>query len=177
MTTYRDANTVSQQANRNQLKNTVFAWAFVKAFLSMAKSLPTPVESIYNAFVRLFVNDAISTPEPGINAILPGYPSKTYGYGIPVRIVAAVPGATGVTVSYAFQEGISNPTDMLRVMLYNKTTGAIQIASQVFGAEDLSTILLPSEDILAGDVGFLAAYTTNELDTESTPIVVFTDLV
>lgn len=44
--------TVAQTDNRIQMANAVLAWQFLAMFMSNAKGLRKPLESVYNAFVR-----------------------------------------------------------------------------------------------------------------------------
>ena len=50
--------TVSQTDSRNRMSNTVMAWQFLSVFFAFAGALRKPLESTYNAFVRLFKNFA-----------------------------------------------------------------------------------------------------------------------
>lgn len=50
--------TVSQTDSRNRMTNTVMAWQFLSVFFAYAGALRKPLESTYNAFVRLFKNSA-----------------------------------------------------------------------------------------------------------------------
>ena len=52
--------TVAQTANRVKMANAVLAWQFLSSFMSNAKGLRKPLESIYNAFVRTVVSDMSS---------------------------------------------------------------------------------------------------------------------
>ena len=48
--------TVAQTENRVKMANTVLAWQFLAIFMSYAKGLRKPLESVYNAFVRSVIN-------------------------------------------------------------------------------------------------------------------------
>ena len=50
--------TIAQTDSRNQMANTVMAWQFLSVFFAFAGALRKPLESTYNAFVRLFKNSA-----------------------------------------------------------------------------------------------------------------------
>lgn len=52
--------TTAQTDSRNQMANTVLAWQFLSVFFAYAGALRKPLESTYNAFVRLFKNYANS---------------------------------------------------------------------------------------------------------------------
>ena len=49
--------TVAQTANRVKMANAVLAWQYLSIFMSNAKGLRKPLESVYNAFVRTVVSD------------------------------------------------------------------------------------------------------------------------
>ena len=49
--------TVAQTANRVKMANAVLAWQFLAMFMSNAKAIRKPLESVYNAFVRTVVSD------------------------------------------------------------------------------------------------------------------------
>lgn len=51
--------TVSQTNSRVQMSNTVMAWQFLSVFFAFAGALRKPLESTYNAFVRLFKKFAL----------------------------------------------------------------------------------------------------------------------
>jgi hypothetical protein len=48
--------TVAQTDNRIKMANAVLAWQFLANFMSNAKGLRKPLESVYNAFVRMVKN-------------------------------------------------------------------------------------------------------------------------
>lgn len=52
--------TASQTDSRNQMANTVMAWQFLSVFFAFAGALRKPLESTYNAFVRLYKNFGIN---------------------------------------------------------------------------------------------------------------------
>ena len=56
--------TTAQTESRNQMANTVLAWQFLSVFFAFAGALRKPLESTYNAFVRLFKNSAVSGSLP-----------------------------------------------------------------------------------------------------------------
>lgn len=56
--------TTAQTDSRNQMANTVMAWQFLSVFFAFAGALRKPLESTYNAFVRLFKNYADSSLLP-----------------------------------------------------------------------------------------------------------------
>ena len=56
--------TVAQTENRVQMANAVLAWQFLALFFAGAKGLRKPLESIYNAFVRLVKNDMSTNDYP-----------------------------------------------------------------------------------------------------------------
>ena len=48
--------TNAQMESRNRMSNTVMAWQFLSVFFAFAGALRKPLESTYNAFVRLYKN-------------------------------------------------------------------------------------------------------------------------
>lgn len=48
--------TVSQTDSRNRMSNVVMAWQFLSVFFAFAGALRKPLESTYNAFVRMYKN-------------------------------------------------------------------------------------------------------------------------
>ena len=52
--------TTAQTNSRNQMSNAVMAWQFLSVFFAYTVALRKPLESTYNAFVRLFKNSADS---------------------------------------------------------------------------------------------------------------------
>lgn len=54
--------TVAQTENRVKMANAVLAWQFLSIFLSEAKGFKKPLESIYNAFVRVVKNSLAAVP-------------------------------------------------------------------------------------------------------------------
>lgn len=55
--------TVAQTENRVKMANAVLAWQFLANFMSFAKGIRKPLESVYNAFVRTVVNSMPDTIE------------------------------------------------------------------------------------------------------------------
>ena len=53
--------TVAQTDNRVKMANAVLAWQFLAMFMSNAKGLRKPLESVYNAFVRTVKSNLSST--------------------------------------------------------------------------------------------------------------------
>ena len=56
--------TVLQTDSRNRMANTVLAWQFLAVFFEFAGALRKPLESTYNAFVRLYKNSAAGELAP-----------------------------------------------------------------------------------------------------------------
>lgn len=53
--------TVAQSDNRVKMANAVLAWQFLSLFFASAKGLRKPLESVYNAFVRIVKNGLSDT--------------------------------------------------------------------------------------------------------------------
>lgn len=173
MTTYLDANTATQQAQRAQLTNVVFLWSIMKSFFKYAVSQIRNVESAYNAFVRLFINAVMDTIEHDIMLIAASIDPANYGHGFPLLINAAVCGPTGCIVSYVPESEIYLATGSIRGILLLKN-GQIHQATQVLGAAP-STLLIPTADaITPEDVALVAIVASNEMDTISGPVQVLT---
>ena len=92
--------TVAQTANRVKMANAVLAWQFLANFMSNAKGLRKPLESVYNAFIRSVVNNmesalAVSRGQAAVSAL--GL-SEIHGNWFNLSIGIVESGSLGITL-------------------------------------------------------------------------------
>ena len=148
----RNANTVSQIAQRASFK--LMAKAYRSFGGLLRKNFPDKLitESAYNVFMKINLPEAIdkSGEVPAID-----YSKLVVSQGeLPyVKVISAVAGAAGITVSYKTNTGIADVSALEQIVVFGKTTdGEIIIARQAMGSEALNNVLIQYPGIAAADV-------------------------
>jgi hypothetical protein len=148
----KDANTVSQIAQRASFKLMAKAYRSFGGLLRKNFTDKPETESAYNVFMRINLPEAIDKSS-GVPVIDYSKLQVSEG-GLPqVQVISAVTGAAGITLSYKTNTGIADVSASDQVVAFGKTLeGELIIARQVRGAEALSTILIPYPGITAADM-------------------------
>ncbi|MDD4971322.1 MAG: DUF6266 family protein [Paludibacter sp.] len=148
----KDANTVSQIAQRASFK------LMLKAYRSFGGCLRTNfpdklvTESAYNFFMRINLPEAID--KTGTVPVI-DYSKLVVSQGglPPVKVLTAVAGAAGITLSYKTNLQIADVSETDQVVAFGKTNeGELIIARQVRGIQEVSSILIPYAGISADDM-------------------------
>jgi len=148
----KDANTVSQIAQRASFKLMAKAYRSFGGLLRKNFTDKVETESAYNVFMRINLPEAID--KSGISPVIDYSKLQVSQGGLPQpTVTTAVAGATGITVSYKTNLGIADISASDQVVAFGKTTeGELIIARQVRGSDPLSTVLIPYPNISAADV-------------------------
>jgi len=172
ISTTTNRNSAGQVTQRNQLRNTVAIWPYFRGFLAAAVSLPRVIESKYNAFVRIFINEVVSTSPASITEIMQSINSGVYGSGAPLKVISAEASAAGVTITYQAPAAVWPSGSQITAMIFDKSDGSISMQSAVITGQGSETVVVASPGISANEVGLVACYASNELGTVSGPIQV-----
>ncbi len=148
----KDANTVSQIAQRASFK--LMAKGYRSFGGLLRKNFPEkPVtESAYNVFMRINLPEAIDN-SGGVPMIDYSKLQVSQGALPPVMVTSSVAGATGITISFKTNTEIADVSASDQVVAFGKTQeGELIIARQVRGNQPLTTIVIPYPGIAAADV-------------------------
>ena len=148
----KDANTVSQIAQRASFKLMAKAYRSFGGLLRNNFPDKLITESAYNAFMKFNLPEAIdNTGEvPVID-----YSKMVVSQGVlpQVMVTNAVTGAAGITVSYKTNTQVADVSATDQIVAFGKTMGnEIIIARKVRGSQELSTILIPYPGITPENV-------------------------
>lgn len=114
--------TVAQTANRVKMANAVLAWQFLSSFMSNAKGLRKPLESIYNAFVRTVVSD-MSSVLAGSRALAAKYALELKlfsGNWFTVSISSVANNA--INISFSSDGAVWSPSSRARGIVFDPDT-------------------------------------------------------
>jgi hypothetical protein len=158
----KDANTVSQIAQRASFKLMLKEYRSFGGLLRNNFPDKLETESAYNFFMRINLPEAINN-SGGVPVIDYSKLQVSQG-GLPqVKVPSAVAGTMGITVSYKTNLLIADVSASDQVVAFGKTKdGELIIARQVRGNESLSTILIPYPGINASDVACCYVMVTSE---------------
>lgn len=122
-------NSDSQVTSKNKMTNIVMAFQFLAPFLSDAMAIRKPLESIYNAFVRLFktaISDVIATTRPLAASLLVDS-GIIGGNSIEISDIALAAGTATVTLNTG---GLPwQATQFIKVIVWIPATGASEVKS------------------------------------------------
>jgi len=148
----KDANTVSQIAQRASFKLMAKAYRSFGGVLRKNFTDKPETESAYNVFMRINLPEAIDKTS-GVPVIDYSKLQVSQGGLPPVKVTTAVAGATGITVSYKTNTGIDDVSASDQIVAFGKTLeGELIIARKARGGEAVNTILIPYQGISASDV-------------------------
>lgn len=92
--------TTSQTDSRNRMANAVMAWQFLNVFFAFAGALRKPLESTYNAFVRLYVNNTDYQLQPSRAVAAQSALSNFRFSGNWIQITSLIEGGGVTTVNF-----------------------------------------------------------------------------
>jgi hypothetical protein len=168
--------TPAQVAQRNQLTNAVKTWPFMKAFMSLIISQKRSVESLYNVYVRLFVNSVLDTVPALATAIVASIPNGTYGSGLPITIVSAVKGATGLTVTFEPDHTIFPAGSQIKIGIVVDSDGSYSQIDQTITTANSQTALVPWVNLTGETLDFIGSYGVSQDGMTSGAITVSTTI-
>lgn len=175
MTSYTDKNSDLQKSQRNQLKNVVRVWPFFKAYLLLAGGLVRSVESHYNMFVRLFVNEVIDTLGNSVFEILQSIQpaNSQVGSGEGLQVLDSTTGSIGVTIDYNAASEIWKPTDHVRAFIYDNEKNITFSADQLIGlATETGHLIIADPLITSANIGICCFYVYSADGMQCGPIQV-----
>jgi len=148
----KDANTISQIAQRASFKLMLKEYRSFGGILR--KNFPDKLitESAYNFFMRINLPEAIN--KSGAVPVIDYSKLQVSKGGLPpVKVLSAVVGTSGITLSFKSNLSIAYVSETDQIVAFGKTKdGELIIARQVRGSQQLSTILIPYAGISADDM-------------------------
>jgi len=177
ITSTTNRNTEGQVDQRNQLRNVVKVWPYFKAFLTQLKSQVRSTESIFNAYVRMFINVMPIVPFTNLNDVLSAVPDGNYGSGAGLNITGVTVGAGGLSVAYSYSTDLWKEGDAIKAFLVNGGEGQSYQALQSLGAGPAGIILIPDTGVVAGDVSILGVYAISEDGMITGSVQIITSLI
>ena len=162
--------TVAQTANRVKMANAVLAWQFLANFMSNAKGIRKPLESVYNAFIRTVVN-GMKTVLEGSRALAAQYAldlGKLVGNWFNITIDNIVAGS--LTISLSNSGIVWSPSMYVRAIIFDAIDGGqVVIDRAVTSAEfESGTLTLVVSETSVGTMS--AAYIYDSVGSKVTNI-------
>ena len=163
----KDANSVSQIAQRASFKSMVNAYKSFGGIPMLSFKDRLVNQTIFNAFVEANLPEAIN--KTGAVPVI-DYSKLLVSRGtlLPVVVPTAEASASGITVTYktdALTPGVSSSDEV--VALAKTKTGELIVARQVRGGEKTATILIPYPGIAANQVECCYLFVLNEDGSKS----------
>jgi len=158
----KDANSVSQIAQRASFKLIVNAYKSFGGIPMLSFKDRMINQTIFNAFVEANLPEAIN--KSGAVPVI-DYSKLLVSRGtlLPVAVPSAEASASGITLTYktdALTPGVSTKDEV--VALAKTKTGELIVARQVRGSEKTATILIPYSGIAANQVECCYLFVLNE---------------
>lgn len=125
--------TVAQTANRVKMANAVLAWQFLSDFMSNAKGLRKPLESVYNAFVRGVVNNmgSVLAGSRALAAKSALELEKFSGNWFKVSIIGVANGT--ITVSFSSAGAVWSPSLRACGIVFDSDTNSQTVVDRSIG--------------------------------------------